>query len=194
MKGIYIFTHIVSGMQYIGQSRQVFARIRQQISGFNASGLLYAMIVKDGISAFRIEIEPYPDVTQDELDILERQRIKECKSLSPNGFNILNGKSVSSLCKHQIKRLSSEQWKLAFKRHGCNAEIISKAYGVAISTVNQHIMRRLKAERKQSLFQQQKTENREIALHLLSKGWTRRKIATHLGYKSASSVTNLLSE
>ena len=86
MKGIYVFTNDINGMQYVGKSKRLGTRILTHIKE-NAEGLLAESIKLHGLSNFSITLYPYPEVSDKELTSIERAKILELNTLVPNGYN-----------------------------------------------------------------------------------------------------------
>lgn len=93
MIGIYILTCVPTGLQYVGQSKDVKRRVRQHLN-LNTTGcrLLYDALIKYGSDSFISEIiECHPYISKIELTALERKYIRELNTLNPNGYNLTKG-------------------------------------------------------------------------------------------------------
>lgn len=86
--GIYLITHIESGLKYVGQSVDIDKRRYQHALGLCKMRLGRA-ISKYGWAAFSHEILEI--CSADQLDEAERAWISKHNSLSPNGFNLTSG-------------------------------------------------------------------------------------------------------
>lgn len=96
---IYKITHKDTGKSYIGQTNDVDRRwkehtkIQNLTSGNNAnkswSSYIRNAISKHGVERFTFEI--LTECDKKEANDLEVQKIKEYHTLSPNGYNLLNG-------------------------------------------------------------------------------------------------------
>jgi len=95
MIGIYKITNILNGKSYIGQSVNIDRRIydhfyRSQDENSNAyNAPLHIAIRKYGKENFQWEV--LQECTIEEIDNLERYYIQKYNTLSPNGYNILEG-------------------------------------------------------------------------------------------------------
>jgi group I intron endonuclease len=95
---IYLITNTVNGKQYVGQTlcglrdrwRKHWRRAEQNKGDCHAIG---AAIRKYGKDAFTIEvIREFPhDATQQEIDEAEQAAIRDLNTLSPNGYNLIDG-------------------------------------------------------------------------------------------------------
>ena len=92
---IYIITNKIDGKKYVGQTvrNNPQERIDEHFrdNPLNSSPYLHFAIQKYGKDNFDIEIIPYLGANQDALDSIEVWQIKKNNSLSPNGYNLMNG-------------------------------------------------------------------------------------------------------
>lgn len=102
---VYLVTHVVSGMQYVGITIQSLVRrwhshLEQANSGhIKSETSLHEAIRQSGASAFSIEKIDSGE-SKSSLEIKEREWIKNLNTLRPNGFNIsTGGTSGGSNCK-----------------------------------------------------------------------------------------------
>lgn len=121
---IYVVTNTVNGKQYVGQTlcgirdrwRKHWRRAEQNKGDCYAIG---AAIRKYGKESFTIEvIREFPsDTPQNEIDEAEQSAIRELGTLSPNGYNLVDGgkggrRSAESLARQSAalkgKPLSAE--------------------------------------------------------------------------------------
>lgn len=95
MIGIYCFTNLINGKQYVGQSINIENRKKQHIWRYNNSKdtnynmPIHSAFRKYGIENFSFEI--LEECTYEELDDKEKYWIIKKNSLSPKGYNILEG-------------------------------------------------------------------------------------------------------
>ena len=95
MTGIYKITNLINGKVYIGQSINIDKRIKehfwkaQNSKDISFNSILHQAIRKYGKENFLCEIVEECDI--DIIDERERFYIKYFNSLSPNGYNILEG-------------------------------------------------------------------------------------------------------
>ena len=85
-KGLYVWTNNKNGMPYVGKANVLSRRALQHPKGKGSKELAKA-IKEFGLENFTLQLIPYPDVTESELRKLEREKILELGSLSPNGYN-----------------------------------------------------------------------------------------------------------
>jgi group I intron endonuclease len=95
MIGIYKITNKITGKSYIGQSINTSKRIKEHFwkatcsKDVSFNSILHQAIRKYGAENFEIEI--LKECTVEELDELEKHYIKMYDTISPNGYNILEG-------------------------------------------------------------------------------------------------------
>ena len=89
--GIYILTS-PSGKQYVGKDSNLPRRVRDHLSG-NAPNCraIHDAIQKYGRDAFSVEIIQYPGISEEALKSVERWWIQRLQTLSPSGYNLLEG-------------------------------------------------------------------------------------------------------
>lgn len=110
LQGIYILTHRASGRQYVGQSQNLFKRVKQHLSGRDSVTLLDEAIKMYGADAFNVKIKPCPGITLTELDKKEQQYIKDPNTLHPNGFNVRFGKKRTEPKLTRCPKEIRQQW------------------------------------------------------------------------------------
>lgn len=89
--GIYLITHIPSGLKYVGQSIDIKGRWSAHSRDFRCPRL-GAAIKKYGWNSFSKEIIELCDSSR--LDELEAKWIAHHNCISPNGFNLTSGGSL----------------------------------------------------------------------------------------------------
>ena len=96
---IYIITNEVNGKQYVGQTilLEPEQRIEQHLSARyqkdHHCSLIRQAVRKYGRNNFTYDIVSYPGASQEALDAIEIWKIKQLNTLSPNGYNIVEGGS-----------------------------------------------------------------------------------------------------
>lgn len=92
---IYLRTNLVNGMQYVGQSNNMYRRNRNwnNINWYYANQLLTDDRKKYGLDNFKTMILQECD-TQKELDRWEKHYIKFFNTVYPNGYNDNEGGSI----------------------------------------------------------------------------------------------------
>jgi len=94
---IYIVTNTVNGKQYVGQTRRGIKErwrkhVRRAMMQKWECAAIAAAIRKYGESVFTIvQTRLSPDATQAEIDEAEKQTIIRLNSMSPNGYNLIEG-------------------------------------------------------------------------------------------------------
>ena len=90
--GIYILTNQVNGMQYVGKDSNLPSRVDKHFSGSEQDcRRIHNAIKKYGHDAFSVEIIQYHGISQEALNAVERWKIKQLHTLSPNGYNLTKG-------------------------------------------------------------------------------------------------------
>ena len=95
MIGIYKIVNLINGKIYVGQSVDIIERWKQHgYKAFNSNEKAYNSAIhsafrKYGLENFQLEI--LEECLIDELDEKERYWIKKLNTLTPNGYNILQG-------------------------------------------------------------------------------------------------------
>lgn len=101
--GIYKITNLINGKIYVGQSIDIYDRWYQhKYKAFHETELAYnsaihAAFRKYGLESFKFEIIEQCD--QEMLDAREQFWIKKLNSLTPNGYNILQGGQSNRMAK-----------------------------------------------------------------------------------------------
>lgn len=96
--GIYIFTNLINGKVYVGETIDMNDRMKKH--NWGKRQLIHSAIKKYGIENFDIYVEYFPDFSKtDRLD-LEEQLIIKFNCLAPNGYNILSRGQDSTGYKH----------------------------------------------------------------------------------------------
>lgn len=92
ISGIYVIKNKLNDKKYIGQSINIYQRLRSHISTYKRSKkniLLYSAMRKDGVSNFEYSfLELCPKSTLNER---EKYWIKKINSIYPNGYNQVIG-------------------------------------------------------------------------------------------------------
>lgn len=86
--GIYLLTHIDSGRKYVGQSTNIYARLRSHAYGLGG-GAIGRAVLDHGWDAFKSEI--LEECPEEELNTAEQRWIAAHASMMPNGFNTHSG-------------------------------------------------------------------------------------------------------
>ena len=90
--GIYILTHKGTGEQYVGKDSRLPSRAKEHLSGKNPQcRRVHRAIQKYGRDAFSVEIIPYPHISQEALNAVERWKIRQLQTLAPSGYNLTEG-------------------------------------------------------------------------------------------------------
>lgn len=93
MKGIYKFTNKVTGEVYIGQSKHIEARWTQHLNAID-DVKFHRSLREYGIKNFTFEVlEENPNFTDEDLDRLEKQYIKDYDSYN-HGLNSTSGNGL----------------------------------------------------------------------------------------------------
>ena len=90
--GLYILTNTVSGEQYVGRDSNLPRRSKEHLSGKNpVCRRVHRAIQKHGRDVFSVEIIPYPGISHEALNAVERWKIRQLQTLSPSGYNLTDG-------------------------------------------------------------------------------------------------------
>lgn len=107
MIGIYKITNLVNGKIYIGQSISIDRRIKDHFyKSFCEKDVSYNSALHNAIRKYGKENfvwKVLQECDEKELDELEKQYIKQYNSLSPNGYNILEGGQKNKAKAHYCK-------------------------------------------------------------------------------------------
>lgn len=111
MKGIYKFTNKVTGEVYIGQSKHIEARWTQHLNAID-DVKFHLSLREYGITNFIFEVlEENPNFTDEDLDRLEKQYIKDYDSYN-NGLNSTSGNGLlydkKTTCKSRMLMVKGE--------------------------------------------------------------------------------------
>lgn len=86
---VYIFTNLVNGKFYIGESVNLKRRMEEYFYPHKRENrIIHKAINKYGIDNFTFEFYYFPSFTKDDLLKLEEQMIISYNSIIPNGYNI----------------------------------------------------------------------------------------------------------
>lgn len=117
MIGIYKITNLVNNKSYIGQSINIDKRIKEHFwkatceKDISFNSILHQAIRKYGKENFRYEV--LKECSVDEIDRLEQEYIKQYNTVSPNGYNILEGgqkvRALPKLCQKCGKPINNRQ-------------------------------------------------------------------------------------
>jgi group I intron endonuclease len=118
---VYKLTNKNNGKAYVGQTRKKL--LGQRLSGHKNAHkyrnrgcrLLNNAIRKHGWSAFRVDVLAKP-ATLEEMDAMETAMIKEHGTLTPNGYNILDGPAHTPGANPLVKAKRAETMKAAEPR------------------------------------------------------------------------------
>ena len=89
-RGIYIWTDASNGMQYVGWSVDMNRRIKRHYKCTRSCPYFHASLAKrpDQFSVLMID---YPNLTSEQLKVLEISYIKALGTNMPNGYNMTEG-------------------------------------------------------------------------------------------------------
>ena len=87
--GIYCFTHIESGRQYVGQSIDCADRFKSHTTPRKGAAGIKGAIMKYGVEAFKWQI--LEECKREELNEREIYWIAQLGTLSPGGYNLNSG-------------------------------------------------------------------------------------------------------
>lgn len=87
--GIYCFTHIESGRQYVGQSIDCADRFKSHTTPRKGAAGIKGAIMKYGVEAFKWQI--LEECKREELNEREIYWIAQLGTLSPDGYNLTSG-------------------------------------------------------------------------------------------------------
>lgn len=116
MIGIYIIKNEINNKVYIGQSINIEKRIKEHFwKAQNKKDVSYNTAIHQAIRKYGKENFSWKilqECTEEELDSLEKKFIKEYNSLTPNGYNILEGgqkiRVIANRCKMCGKQILKE--------------------------------------------------------------------------------------
>lgn len=111
MKGIYKFTNKITNEVYIGQSKHIEARWTQHLNAID-DVKFHLSLREYGITNFIFEVlEENPNFTDEDLDRLEKQYIKDYDSYN-NGLNSTSGNGLlydkKTACKSRMLMVKEE--------------------------------------------------------------------------------------
>ena len=89
--GIYILTNRVNGKQYVGQSVDLHKRVQKHLSFTKGCPAIRGALQKYGRSVFDVQLIPYPAISSDALNAVERWHIARLDTLAPKGYNLRAG-------------------------------------------------------------------------------------------------------
>ena len=107
--GIYIITRRETGQCYVGRDATLPRRVNEHF-GLRAKycRLIHNAIKKYGRDAFDVEIIPYPNISSEALDEVEKWKIVQYKShVSEGGYNLQYGGSTKPTCEETKQKLSN---------------------------------------------------------------------------------------
>jgi len=171
---IYLFTNILNGKQYIGQTKYIKRRVQVQSQG-KGSPLLAKAIHRYGIENFTIDIVKTDIETQEELDTLEEQYINEYNTITPFGYNIRKGR----LDGVKDTRLSVEQEKQIIEMYQDNVRVkdISLTMNMSIGGIVKALERNNIPRRKPITKQRSSKINYDRVVELIYLGYSNSQIA-----------------
>jgi group I intron endonuclease len=92
--GIYIFTNLINGKVYVGETLNIERRIPEHLSKTNQ--IIHRAIRKYGVENFKVEVYYLPDFKEKDLVELQDQLIIKFNCLLPKGYNACYGQGGSS--------------------------------------------------------------------------------------------------
>lgn len=105
LPGIYKITNNVNGKSYIGQSKDVYERLKAHKRKSRVLAINKA-IQKYGLNSFTFEVVIYCETF--ELDEYERKIIMLYNTISPNGYNIEDGGKDRHISEQTKQKLSNK--------------------------------------------------------------------------------------
>ena len=104
--GIYILTS-PSGKKYVGKDSNLPTRAKIHLSGKSPQcRRVHNTIKKYGADAFDVEIIQYPSISEAALNAVERWKIRQLQTLSPNGYNLTEGGEGSKPSEETRQKMS----------------------------------------------------------------------------------------
>ena len=90
--GIYILTNTVTGKQYVGKDSDLPRRAKLHLSSKDPEcPCIHNAIHKYSADAFDLEIIRYPGISYKALSAVEKWKITQLNTKSPNGYNLTTG-------------------------------------------------------------------------------------------------------
>ena len=106
-RGIYILTNMVNNKQYVGMDSNMPQRFKQHIKGIAKCKLLHEALSLTGLEKWRVQFIPYPGISRQALQAVERWYICKLKTKHPNGYNMRDGSNPNLQQKRKpLKRLT----------------------------------------------------------------------------------------
>lgn len=133
--GVYVVTHLETGMQYVGQSRDIARRWKAHCGRSKSSRLSHA-IQKYGVQAFSFRVLELCDLEQ--IDAREVTWIIELNTVKPHGFNLDAGgnkqKTRTDCTKQKIRERA-----LAYAKDNGRSLSTRKTQGVEVQHDFTHV-------------------------------------------------------
>ncbi|MDE0681608.1 MAG: GIY-YIG nuclease family protein [Candidatus Poribacteria bacterium] len=109
--GIYILTS-PSGKQYVGKDNNLPSRVRDHLRGNSPQcPAIHDAIQKYGSDTFSVEIIQYPGISHEALKVVERWKIRQLQTVSPDGYNLTEGGDGGSISGETRQKISKSNKK-----------------------------------------------------------------------------------
>lgn len=143
--GIYIFTNLVNGKIYVGESSNIQKRMSRHKSS-NSEQAFHKAVKKYGIENFKVYVEYLPSFPKEDLWTLEEQLILKFNSLAPKGYNVCSRGSgiVGFKFSEDSKKRMSEMRKGRVKSEEHRRKISKAHIGRTVSKETGNKISRLK--------------------------------------------------
>lgn len=90
--GIYILTNKINSKKYIGLDSNLPHRLKKHLRGKSPGcKRIHSAIQKYGAENFDVETIRYPEISRESLAEVEKWKIYQLNTLSPNGYNLTTG-------------------------------------------------------------------------------------------------------
>ena len=110
--GIYILTNRVNRKQYVGRDRCLPKRSKIHLSGkAPMCRHVHKAIKKYGYDAFSVEIIEYPGISHEALNSVERWKISQLQTLTPCGYNLMDGGESGKHSEETRQKISEFNYK-----------------------------------------------------------------------------------
>lgn len=135
ISAIYVFTNMINGKQYVGQTVDLHRRIKDYKHSKKENRLINKAIKKYRIENFNLK---YKVFLIDELNNKEKFYIKNNKSLAPGGYNLESGGGQNKhYSEEYIEKLSvSHKGKMTGKDHPFSKKVICLETNQVFDSIN----------------------------------------------------------